>query len=79
MIKEEPRFVCIFRGEYKGNDGYIVGETEHYYWIKICSDCHEQPKEKKMISKQNVLHFNSNVPKLWISFATNDLLLNTNK
>ena len=77
--KEEPRFVSIFKGVYKGCDGYIVGETEHYYWIKICSDCHEQPKEKKKISKHNVLHFNSNIPKLWISFATTDILLNINK
>ena len=70
--KPQARFVCIVKGTHKGNEGYIVGETKNFFWIKICSECDEPPTEKVKVLKENVIPLNLKIPTEWKLFADTD-------
>ena len=65
-------FVHVLKGKHKDREGYIVGETQAFYWVKICGLVRPGSEDRACFAKHNVLQVAHVKNKTWERWAQED-------
>ena len=65
-------FVRVLKGKHKDREGYIVGETQAFYWVKICGLVRPGSEDRARFAKHNVLQVAHVKNKTWERWAQED-------
>ena len=65
-------FVHVLKGKHKDREGYIVGETQAFYWVKICGLVRPGSEDRACFAKHNVLQVAHVKNKTWERWVQED-------
>ena len=65
-------FVRVVKGKHKGQEGYIVGKTSTFYWVKMCGLVCPGIEDRACFAKHNVLQVGWVKNKMWERWAQED-------